>query len=502
MKKLLLSFAAALMGMSAMAQAAVYTLTFDYQKNSKAVSGYLATTTFSVEDNVMTFNMAAFNNNNNGGGQTNSAGGAQIWEFVRCGRKNNASVATITTGSAASSVINSVVINAKKNKSGANDKATTAELLVADNADFTGAHSYTFDVNSLTSDNADITVPVTVAAANMYYQIKIDMPSNTNNGWLQINKVTFYSNTAVAKDPAGLSFPEASYTIKYGEKFTAPDLTKATDGAITWESSKPEVATVDESGAVTILAMGTTEITATAAETDSYYAGTASYTLNVIDPDTFWAPECKDKTNSEFTFTALTGDFQPWSVDDRYGLKATAYVPSTKTSNASDAVAASPVLDFTGYVAPMTLKYRSALNQFKINDVLIDCTDDAVASYVSVVAKVEGSTEWVKIGSVNAPEEFGWDFYDATPIDLAQFAGKKVQIGFRYVSTTECAGTWEVDNVVVLARAKGAAVDNIITDAADAPVEYYNLQGIRVANPDNGIYIRRQGNKVTKVLVK
>lgn len=306
----------------------------------------------------------------------------------------------------------------------------------------------------------------------------------------------------VVKDPAGLSFPEASYTIKYGEKFTAPDLTKATDGAITWESSKPEVATVDESGAVTILAMGTTEITATAAETDSYYAGTASYTLNVIDPDTFWAPECKDKTNSEFTFTALTGDFQPWSVDDRYGLKATAYVSSTKTSNASDAVAASPVLDFTGYVAPMTLKYRSALNQFKINDVLIDCTDDAVASYVSVVAKVEGSTEWVKIGSVNAPEEFGWDFYDATPIDLAQFAGKKVQIGFRYVSTTECAGTWEVDNVVVLARAKGAAVDNIITDAADAPVEYYNLQGIRVANPDNGIYIRRQGNKVTKVLVK
>lgn len=44
-------------------------------------------------------------------------------------------------------------------------------------------------------------------------------------------------------------------------------------------------------------------------------------------------------------------------------------------------------------------------------------------------------------------------------------------------------------------------VENI--DAAEtAEVEYYNLSGLRVANPENGIFIRRQGNKVTKVLVK
>lgn len=34
-----------------------------------------------------------------------------------------------------------------------------------------------------------------------------------------------------------------------------------------------------------------------------------------------------------------------------------------------------------------------------------------------------------------------------------------------------------------------------------APVEYYNLQGIRVENPENGIFIRRQGNNVTKVVL-
>ena len=34
----------------------------------------------------------------------------------------------------------------------------------------------------------------------------------------------------------------------------------------------------------------------------------------------------------------------------------------------------------------------------------------------------------------------------------------------------------------------------------NAPVEYYNLNGMRVANPDKGIYIVRQGNSVKKVI--
>ena len=47
-----------------------------------------------------------------------------------------------------------------------------------------------------------------------------------------------------------------------------------------------------------------------------------------------------------------------------------------------------------------------------------------------------------------------------------------------------------------------AGVNDIVVDEANAPVEYYNLQGVRVANPENGLYIRVQGKKATKVLVK
>lgn len=45
------------------------------------------------------------------------------------------------------------------------------------------------------------------------------------------------------------------------------------------------------------------------------------------------------------------------------------------------------------------------------------------------------------------------------------------------------------------------AIDNITVDGVDAPVEYYNLQGIRVANPESGLYIRRQGKKAVKVIL-
>ena len=43
-------------------------------------------------------------------------------------------------------------------------------------------------------------------------------------------------------------------------------------------------------------------------------------------------------------------------------------------------------------------------------------------------------------------------------------------------------------------------VEEVETDA-DAPVEYYNLQGIKVENPAGGIFIKKQGNKTTKVVL-
>ena len=44
------------------------------------------------------------------------------------------------------------------------------------------------------------------------------------------------------------------------------------------------------------------------------------------------------------------------------------------------------------------------------------------------------------------------------------------------------------------------AIESVAVDA-NAPVEYYNLQGVKVANPENGLFIKKQGNKATKVIL-
>ena len=47
-----------------------------------------------------------------------------------------------------------------------------------------------------------------------------------------------------------------------------------------------------------------------------------------------------------------------------------------------------------------------------------------------------------------------------------------------------------------------SAIDAVEAAEANAPVEFFNLQGVRVTVPANGIFIRRQGTKVEKVVIR
>lgn len=48
---------------------------------------------------------------------------------------------------------------------------------------------------------------------------------------------------------------------------------------------------------------------------------------------------------------------------------------------------------------------------------------------------------------------------------------------------------------------QSGGVEAPVVDNSNAPVEYFNLQGIRVANPENGVFVRRQGSDVKKVVL-
>lgn len=84
-----------------------------------------------------------------------------------------------------------------------------------------------------------------------------------------------------------ISFPESSYSVLFGEAFQAPEPVADVDGlTFLYASSNVDVASVSPfSGEITINGIGTTEITVTSEPTELYNEGTASYTLNVLDPD-------------------------------------------------------------------------------------------------------------------------------------------------------------------------------------------------------------------------
>ena len=108
------------------------------------------------------------------------------------------------------------------------------------------------------------------------------------------------------KDP-GLTWSADSYEATIGADNSFPTLTNTYKVGITYESSQPNVATVDGNGAVTLVAAGTTVIKASSAANETYSASSDSYILTVL------STSGSETGDGSLTF-ASTGD--PSSDDD------------------------------------------------------------------------------------------------------------------------------------------------------------------------------------------
>ena len=96
----------------------------------------------------------------------------------------------------------------------------------------------------------------------------------------------------VSKSSANLAFSETTVNHEAGTAFTAPTFTKATTAAVTFASDNEAVAKVSTDGVISLGGEeGKAVITATSAENDDYYAGSATctiyvYHMNVYKPAT------------------------------------------------------------------------------------------------------------------------------------------------------------------------------------------------------------------------
>ncbi|MBR3728616.1 MAG: chitobiase/beta-hexosaminidase C-terminal domain-containing protein [Muribaculaceae bacterium] len=93
-----------------------------------------------------------------------------------------------------------------------------------------------------------------------------------------------YTLTVTAGTPT-FAYSAATASAVFGQTATLPTLSNPNNLTVTYTSSKPAVATVDETGKVTIVGAGTTTITATGAATGNYAGAVAQYTLTVSKAD-------------------------------------------------------------------------------------------------------------------------------------------------------------------------------------------------------------------------
>lgn len=61
---------------------------------------------------------------------------------------------------------------------------------------------------------------------------------------------------------------------------------------------------------------------------------------------------------------------------------------------------------------------------------------------------------------------------------------------------------YDYESIFILWDKVADGISTVAAEEENAPVEYYNLNGVRVENPSNGLYIVKQGSKVTKQVIR
>ena len=130
----------------------------------------------------------------------------------------------------------------------------------------------------------------------------------------------------------------------------------------------------------------------------------------------------------------------------------------------------------------------------KAGDKLVCMISEAHDPYIQLMFGGWEDTFFIKINNYENPERFTITENSIT-VTLKQEEVDKLKAGGLVL---QAAGF--VLNQLLLVPDNTGGATNLVIDNNDCAVEYYNLQGVRVSNPENGIFIRRQGNKTIKVI--
>lgn len=127
-----------------------------------------------------------------------------------------------------------------------------------------------------------------------------------------------------------------------------------------------------------------------------------------------------------------------WKTYNESGyLNASAYF---STAKASEAWAISPEISLQGVTSPSfnfdhAAKFQTTLTKL-----------------CGAAVRESGTTGWTMLKIPTWPTAGAWTFVNSGAIDLSAFAGKKIQIAFKYGSDTSGADTWEIKNFTLTGK--------------------------------------------------
>lgn len=323
-----------------------------------------------------------------------------------------------------------------------------------------------------------------------------------------------YSEDLQGKQASGLNFLKNEIEVVMGEAFQTPTLQNPHSLPLTWSSSDPAVATVDQEGKVTLVGGGKTMISVATDGDETYARGTAKYDLVVIPsasgiPQLLeYAPEIYDRVMVNFPATVMYGNSYFAFVTDPDGNAGC--FENIKDLATSSSI---PTIYSPGDVIPAGW-------------IASNYTVNSSVSWQGIPEKVTETVEvtYPKVSSVSAADAdrvltlTGVTFTSATPTGYDSGIGTTAD-GDEYTFQdifnigSKPAGRYDVTGVVRYSKTSTREYLTIAPinyerstvtgigeiEASSAATRYYNLQGTELSTPPaEGIYIETDGSKAAK----
>lgn len=154
-------------------------------------------------------------------------------------------------------------------------------------------------------------------------------------------------------------------------------------------------------------------------------------------------------------YEGLVANADDWSFDNVTKPEAASYIWSWKEYNGSGYLNASCFISGTAY-ASEAYAYTTVDLTGKTEATL---TFDHAAKFqttlkqeCALMVREFGKSTWTKHYIPTWPDAGAWTFVSSGEISLSAYAGKKIEIGFKYGSTDSGADTWEIKNFIITGK--------------------------------------------------